>query len=674
MRQFDSKSCIFLLSFLGIVAGANAQVPADTAGANALPATEVRTQINPIDQVGPAPIVLKPADWEGSGLGLADLLATQAGMHTRRMGGMGSFQAVSIRGVAANKVVVCIDGIPLAENHGAAFNLGSVDLNQLERVEVFKGTVPAAFGGNGLGGAINLVTRKKVGQAGKVQASYGSHNTGEASLTLGSNLTDSLRWNSSVSWRFSDNDYKYYDRNGTPYNHEDDTTRTQSNARFNQFSGSHGWSLIRKSGELRLNLGHSQESGGIPGTESQHTHVAGFDQQFVASRLTWLNRPWGTGLRLEAELGARLGKDLFHWSNGIDGLGYSVGDPNYQEIGSRSLKADGALRLFGEWNEPYGFESHLSGFAEQLDPRDHPATLNSWQWRLQRHSLTSATEASWAPQSWMALRMHYQATAQIDHNSGGVLRTTFPDTMEAEADSRMAQALQGSLRWGKPTFPFHVSVSGGHHYRIPELREQYSTGMGIVANPDLKPESGEKVELAGEYEVKKTRLQIALFWNQSRNGIYYVNSAGLSKPMNLTRNDNLGCELDFHSQPLLWLDVSAQATLQNPRNQSPLGAYLGKLTPNEPQLSTGSEFTLRLGPKWDVGLRAEWRSEVFRDPANQMRIAPQEGIHSTVSFKPWKQGVLRFSATNLTGVEYQDVYSAYPTPGRQYFIHLTQTF
>ena len=110
MRQFDSKSCIFLLSFLGIVAGANAQVPADTAGANALPATEVRTQINPIDQVGPAPIVLKPADWEGSGLGLADLLATQAGMHTRRMGGMGSFQAVSIRGVAANKVVVCIDG------------------------------------------------------------------------------------------------------------------------------------------------------------------------------------------------------------------------------------------------------------------------------------------------------------------------------------------------------------------------------------------------------------------------------------------------------------------------------------------------------------------------------------------------------------------------------------
>ncbi|HSQ42474.1 MAG TPA: TonB-dependent receptor plug domain-containing protein, partial [Fibrobacteraceae bacterium] len=152
---------LFLL--MAFATAMSADIAGDSSYLLTLAPTQVHAQAGLLDQVGQEPLILTAADWEGQGLSLADVLATHAGIQTRRMGGMGSFQSVSIRGVAANKVLICVDGVPLGESHGSAVNLGAFDLNQLERIEVYKGQVPAAFGSNGLGGVVNLVTRKKVG-------------------------------------------------------------------------------------------------------------------------------------------------------------------------------------------------------------------------------------------------------------------------------------------------------------------------------------------------------------------------------------------------------------------------------------------------------------------------------------------------------------------------------
>ena len=55
---------------------------------------------------------VKPEVWEGRGLSAADVLASLPGVQYTRQGGVGSFQTVSIRGVAAKNIVVCIDGVP----------------------------------------------------------------------------------------------------------------------------------------------------------------------------------------------------------------------------------------------------------------------------------------------------------------------------------------------------------------------------------------------------------------------------------------------------------------------------------------------------------------------------------------------------------------------------------
>ena len=102
------------------------------------------------------------AAWEGKMLSAADLLATLPGIQSYRQGGHGSFQTVSIRGIAARNILICVDGVPLNDASGGAVNLGSIDLNQMEKVEVYKSNVPARFGVSGLGGAVNFVTKNAV--------------------------------------------------------------------------------------------------------------------------------------------------------------------------------------------------------------------------------------------------------------------------------------------------------------------------------------------------------------------------------------------------------------------------------------------------------------------------------------------------------------------------------
>ena len=100
-----------------------------------------------------------PESWEGRGLSAAEVLASLPGVQYTRQGGVGSFQTVSIRGVSAKNIVVCIDGVPLNDASGGAVDLGTIDLNQVEKIEVYKDRVPAKFGGRGIGGAINFVTK-----------------------------------------------------------------------------------------------------------------------------------------------------------------------------------------------------------------------------------------------------------------------------------------------------------------------------------------------------------------------------------------------------------------------------------------------------------------------------------------------------------------------------------
>ena len=85
--------------------------------------------------------------WEGKALSAADLLSTLPGIQAYKQGGLGSFQSVSIRGIAARNIMICVDGVPLNDASGGAVNLAAIDLNQMEKVTIC--TIRITAGGSG---------------------------------------------------------------------------------------------------------------------------------------------------------------------------------------------------------------------------------------------------------------------------------------------------------------------------------------------------------------------------------------------------------------------------------------------------------------------------------------------------------------------------------------------
>ena len=63
---------------------------------------------------------ITPSAWEGLGLSASEVISSLSGIQGYKQGGMGSFQTVSIRGIAARNVLICIDGIPLNDAGGGA--------------------------------------------------------------------------------------------------------------------------------------------------------------------------------------------------------------------------------------------------------------------------------------------------------------------------------------------------------------------------------------------------------------------------------------------------------------------------------------------------------------------------------------------------------------------------
>ena len=65
----------------------------------------------------------------------------------------------SVRGSTSSQVAVYVDGVLMNLGSEAAVDLSSIPVDDVERIEVYRGYVPAQFGAQSMGGVINVVTK-----------------------------------------------------------------------------------------------------------------------------------------------------------------------------------------------------------------------------------------------------------------------------------------------------------------------------------------------------------------------------------------------------------------------------------------------------------------------------------------------------------------------------------
>jgi len=114
---------------------------------------------------------------------VADVLSESVGVQVRRFGGLGAFSTVSIRGSTPNQVEVYLDNVLQNPANAGLVDLGSLPLDNVERIEIYRGFAPMQLGAGSIGGAINLVTRPVAGETTNLaSASYGSFDTRKVTL------------------------------------------------------------------------------------------------------------------------------------------------------------------------------------------------------------------------------------------------------------------------------------------------------------------------------------------------------------------------------------------------------------------------------------------------------------------------------------------------------------
>ena len=91
---------------------------------------------------------------------LTQAIDRSSGIRIREEGGVGSDFDLSINGMGGNSIRYFLDGMPL-DAKGTGVNLANLPVNLIERVEIYKGVIPARFGSDALGGAINIITNRR---------------------------------------------------------------------------------------------------------------------------------------------------------------------------------------------------------------------------------------------------------------------------------------------------------------------------------------------------------------------------------------------------------------------------------------------------------------------------------------------------------------------------------
>lgn len=90
---------------------------------------------------------------------LADALPTQLNINLNNDQMLGS--GVNMLGMNGDKVKVLIDGMPVNGRENGNIDLGQMNLNNVERIEIVKGPMSIVYGNDAMGGIINLITKKR---------------------------------------------------------------------------------------------------------------------------------------------------------------------------------------------------------------------------------------------------------------------------------------------------------------------------------------------------------------------------------------------------------------------------------------------------------------------------------------------------------------------------------
>lgn len=482
-------------------------------------------------------------DAEKTAVTTADILLQESAFHTSETRLAGENQTLSLLGNLSRHTLIMLDNVPL-NPHGEPFDLSSLPLKNIKRIEIVKGNASLYGGASAIGGIVYLFT-ENVQTAHPLKLEHnlaiGSFNQIQQSLSY-EQQSPLLSYRVLVSCLSADNDFKYKPRpwwNLSGDLTRDNNRKEQQNVALQISSNPDPFSI-----KYKLDVDNIYRQ--LPGPVN-------FLELYKNAYLT------GQKLLHSLSFGSfynNLSNQLLLWQN-LDETEYNntratnpVYPTNYRQnqtsLGLKNLSAYSYLTItadLGLEHSQQTYERHdLIYPLQSIDP--------------EQRNLTAISLKAKTTNEIDFFTNQFQAGARLDKVS--------------DFDSFVSWRLEELLSYDG-LVQMQAGAAWGSSFSLPSFYDLYWKGDAqSLGNPDLEPETsiGGNIWLAinyTNYSVKaawyKNQVEKLIQWRQT----YLYGTAW--KPVNIGKASMQNWEFNAEANPLTWLALRSSLTLTNARDE-----------------------------------------------------------------------------------------------------------
>ncbi|MCP4600048.1 MAG: TonB-dependent receptor [Proteobacteria bacterium] len=529
---------------------------------------------------------------------VSEVLSEAVGVQVRRLGGLGSYGAASIRGSTSNQVPIYLDGVLLNASGFPSVDLGNLPIDILDSIEIYRGGAPLSLGQSGIGGAISLTTRSFEEPVTETAASYGSWRTARL-LVLHGDQIGPVRALAILSTQGSRGDFEYLDHGGTPNNEEDDRYERRQNNEHVAYSGL--FKLDGPMGSWKWTAANDlfAKRQGLPGIGNNPTETASL--RTLRDNVTLrINGPVSRLLSLDLNASYMAMREDLNDINNEIGVGYQ------RTISSTDSMGGGALGRIN-WNE-----HHLTGFRIDSRYELFSSVETSRDVSPQRRVRTgTGLEHEWCPwpfltvSSTIRLEVHNSrfSSGQGSSEAGELQSRTIDDHFWSPSLGAKWEIISGLFLRG----------NAGMYVRAPDIVELFGDRGVVIGNPELKPEEGINADAGFTYmlehrgAISLLRIDAAWFGSWADDLIAYVqNSQNTIRPENIDAAEILGAETALRLILLRILSIEANYTYLHGINKSDTTYHRGERLPGRPAHEAYGKIGLdKSFEKWGAGVWAD---------------------------------------------------------------------
>jgi iron complex outermembrane recepter protein len=601
---------------------------------------------------------------------------------TGTMGVFGNDNVVSMRGLSGSdqgRTLVLVDDIPINKADEGTVNWNLINRENIDHISVIKGPGSVIYGGNAMGGTINIRTRfpeKPI--SGTVAIDYGTFNTlaGRYFLTgKAKKSTRGIYYNINGFYTRSDG----YNAEIQEYLEKADTFTVNTFVREADIGAKAGYQFNPgNTVDISCNFFNDKRGRG--------------EQIYEVDGAFERHNSWQATAHYTGEKGSFKWKmNIYNLTEYFERLNEFMREAEYNLYLVKSTRSDrgGLFALsagpFSNNLLTFGFEGRL-GSVDGQDIYYTSTDLISNEGKMENYGVFLQDEINMFKRKISiiaGIRLDYarfhEGSFTIENPSYSVeymmhyQDTVIPSHQWIQPDPRLSLQYRFNATG-------RVYLSLGRGFRAPMLDDLCRTGKmrnGFkISNPALEPEYIDNAEIGGDFLLwKKLHIAPSLYYSIGHDFMYYV-STGDSVNMgyritpvfqkrNISRVIISGAEMDLEYEPFPWLSVFANYTYSVSR--------IRKYTPNNPLVDedlTGNFLTNVPEHKATAGIT--WKNKIIscnliwkyigqrwindENEPDPVLLISKYPSYNTLGFRAWhlffKRLKLSLNVENLTDVRF----------------------